>query len=1124
MFAGLKWVRLIPDQPGKGGWKSGFHSFQAQPVNDTRSVSGMHVWRGRWRKDPDTTAIAGTGADVFSQPLSLHAYLYPSLTDPSAQPGMTILGHHIDFANPASNRYWDFTAGGARNAHLGNSVPATFLDINGRCFVADGAREGMVLDDRPPAIHLQKNQNLGIGTPQQQLGAVTLVTVPNLTPYGLGYIFNNHAGAQTLLMSPNPNSPIGEIDVTDTVTLTKIDPSYTAITGTPPGVFSPVASGYSSNTAPTSIPFNVGADLISCVNGSSVVTRSGAWPAGPGQVAGLSINFAGRSYLLGATDKDAAGDRFGIDGTLPGLGANQAVIYGVYDGPTVTNVPFTITGCRVLLPDVNSLAQANAGTLGYSQSTQSSLVPVLVSAVRASSLSRNLGNISVGPKGGGSPSTLTTANMATGNTTVQFSSGGTPIVSTDVGKTMIVDRADAGGTMLVATIVSATPFFGPLPGCILSLPNGSGAPVVNQRAWWSNDFVGATDIAMAGGSAVATSASNPWSVNDVGKFIMVAGAGAPGAPGPALFTTILTFTNKGQVTLGAVNASGGALAGKQAQWGGGASNTTVGPTYAYAWYDPETGAMSNICPLYQIPRPTIPGAYPDFANLTPVFRIDNGVISYPSGVDATRFSHVVFFRTLSTPGTSTLYPIGSLTPFVGKVHPGLASTRGSWNPLSLQGWVGLPNIYTDAPPAAASPNYWFDFSSDSDLLLSGGFRAPQETNEKPMVTLRGGIEQPGLVSHQAFWDQRLWVVNTQEPDKIAFSCDNGQCPLGVPEESFPPTNFLRIPSVDGRVLGMRTVGELLLVTTERWAYTVAGNNESNYRLLRISTRMAGVGTYQMDEFSSDIEGTSSTVYYFGKDGIMYEWVPGGNAKNISDPIQDVASKYAATLVSYQRSRVYCVSINSRRLVILSGFVSVSNNPENPMIFDTEKRVWTNNQTGDTINFGATAYPAAFATIYGLNPPIQSIFSVPRVGGGVPVRSWLLDNPSSTLPGTIVTFPMNFDGLKTRKQLVMVNAHLSGGTATCSVSVNETTPPATVSMVAYPDPLYSVYGAGAVPVDSATAEDLVTLTAMFNPATGAAPVGYRFSITVNATSTNQQQEIYAVDVGFKEYEEQGDSDA
>lgn len=55
-----------------------------------------------------------------------------------------------------------------------------------------------------------------------------------------------------------------------------------------------------------------------------------------------------------------------------------------------------------------------------------------------------------------------------------------------------------------------------------------------------------TDAAITASAAVLTSASNPFSANDVGRNIIVRGAGASGAD---LLTTILSFTNSGSVTL-----------------------------------------------------------------------------------------------------------------------------------------------------------------------------------------------------------------------------------------------------------------------------------------------------------------------------------------------------------------------------------------------------------------------------------------------------------------------------------------------------------------------------------------------------------------------------------------------
>lgn len=72
-----------------------------------------------------------------------------------------------------------------------------------------------------------------------------------------------------------------------------------------------------------------------------------------------------------------------------------------------------------------------------------------------------------------------------------------------------------------------------------------------------------TDGAMNTGSAVLTSASNKFLSTDVGKAIIVNGAGAAGVP---LVTTILSYQNAGQVTLNSANASGGNISAKKTFW------------------------------------------------------------------------------------------------------------------------------------------------------------------------------------------------------------------------------------------------------------------------------------------------------------------------------------------------------------------------------------------------------------------------------------------------------------------------------------------------------------------------------------------------------------------------------
>jgi hypothetical protein len=72
------------------------------------------------------------------------------------------------------------------------------------------------------------------------------------------------------------------------------------------------------------------------------------------------------------------------------------------------------------------------------------------------------------------------------------------------------------------------------------------------------------DGAMSSASAVLTSASGKFVSTDVGKVIMVKGAGATGVQ--TLVTTIASYQSATQVTLTLANASGGAVSGALVMW------------------------------------------------------------------------------------------------------------------------------------------------------------------------------------------------------------------------------------------------------------------------------------------------------------------------------------------------------------------------------------------------------------------------------------------------------------------------------------------------------------------------------------------------------------------------------
>ena len=243
-----------------------------------------------------------------------------------------------------------------------------------------------------------------------------------------------------------------------------------------------------------------------------------------------------------------------------------------------------------------------------------------------------------------------------------------------------------------------------------------------------------------------------------------------------------------------------------------------------------------------------------------------------------------------------------------------------------------------------------------------------------------------------------------------FSCDDAQCPLGIPEESFPATNFLRLPGVDGRVIGMRTVGDMLLVTTERWAYIIAGNNESNYRLMKVSSSMPGVGTYQMDEFPtySGAEGEPTTLFYLGRDRIVYQWTVGGQVIPISKPIQNILDASGTSPITYQQSRIHCASVNGRRIVIVLTSLPGTQYQRALYTYDIDNQTW---QGTFVFSDGVAYIPlvAGFTTIYGLDPPVNEIIAYRSAFSATPVvRSWLRDDqPTSSVSFSLTTFPHEF---------------------------------------------------------------------------------------------------------------------
>jgi hypothetical protein len=130
--------------------------------------------------------------------------------------------------------------------------------------------------------------------------------------------------------------------------------------------------------------------------------------------------------------------------------------------------------------------------------------------------------------------TVTDGMMTTGaSSTTLTCPVSAPFTSADVGKTIKVNGAGSGGTNLVTTIQGYT------SPSVVTLTAGCATSVTTV----------VTDGAMTAGASATTltcSTSHPFSSGDVGKTIVVAGAGAGGRN---LVTTIASFTSSSVVTL-----------------------------------------------------------------------------------------------------------------------------------------------------------------------------------------------------------------------------------------------------------------------------------------------------------------------------------------------------------------------------------------------------------------------------------------------------------------------------------------------------------------------------------------------------------------------------------------------
>lgn len=1139
----LKIIRYTPDGDGKGGTKTGLSRFTSAPINDTVSTDNAFVWLNSWKKESDVSSLlpssicllAADSPVPFVYVLSLHSFAKYSLSDALAPPTVEIISSVGSAATlqPITFDYniWNFSTEPTPGTHIvrssgSNAQAARFLTINNRCLIADGATEAQWYtgSDIRSVIDAFPDTNAGTFHP-----VVVMVT-------GTGFVTGQSVTISGAAGCTEANGT-WLVDVRDVSSnATKL-----SLRGTD---YQHALTGYGYCYSPNIYPLGAGQPLT-----APVITRSiGATGE---YYAGKDSSFVAHPDPESLLRKIIIGDtlRLFIPLAAPDDTVQVAATGSAITGTTRSAMPTAYTtGAFPMGNPMGAEGAIHCSSVVVWAEDGKSEVMVYGHVGTAPGTSYEL----VGAKfyfhmlgGGGFELFGETTISGTILRAVEGTFVGRDSATYDQ-TTFTVDKPNKGSHYSAI-----------YPGSALACPA------------WPMTYSDISTPAMV----VQDTLAIPYQFELSGVRVPVDSTPFASIDDPPLPRQ---WPQKFQVSAGGLAFTGA-------------------PLYAYAWYDPRTGHMSNISPV--APLSTI-------SPTNVAIDVSQYALHYPQGTDAARFTCIVFFRSLLSSGSS-LFVVGGLDPSDKATWKGISSNyidNLTWaNVLSTAASSGSPytqasivvvktdrahglttgNLVAmwdvDGSNASAFPGtfivevgdsthfaiywvtpetlagdftvvgqglgflgaatagivqsgYWHDSNPDSALLVNGVFRAPNYTNTKPR-TISNGITTVLSPKEIAYWDGRVWLVGTQQPSALHYSCDTVQCPLGRPEESFPDMNVIHIPADDGRICGLRLFGESLLITTERWAYTIVGNNETNYRLMRVSTRLSGVGTYQMAEIASEVEGSGSCMVYLGQDHRIYAMTMGNEPTWISREVQDqIDSKFDYYSVhdpsnarnSYIYSRVHVFNISGRRGLVFTtpgpGHFPDGSLMPSIEIYDFDSKVWTTRSFSAQGPLGFST-PLAFASVYGQNPSPIEVVGFQGWDGSARIgtaRTWLdpFLGASSSLPSTIKLYPSGFDGQKIRKQIQFVRIYVDTAVAfgtswTCSVKVDYGTT-YTATFIANPDTTF--------PWVKGTADalyELIVPAAAFNASTNGAPlIGYVFEIGVNFPLDTVRQRLYAIDVGYQ----------
>jgi hypothetical protein len=315
--------------------------------------------------------------------------------------------------------------------------------------------------------------------------------------------------------------------------------------------------------------------------------------------------------------------------------------------------------------------------------------------------------------------------------------------------------------------------------------------------------------------------------------------------------------------------------------------------YAYSYYNPTSGHVSNTSPILQItdgaPR-----------NVNVSITLSNIVCTNDAN-----YTKIILWR--SAVNGANLFPLVVLNNDTG---------NAAGNTITYTDYLGDD---TQLGTAAGGPGF---------------VASPRGENSPPPVDLL----------YPTYWDGRFWGASATQVGILFFSGrsagNNEDISVGVAEECWP-LNFTRvIPESDGRITGLRAFSGVLAVLTDNNIYIVQSGTRDTYALSRISGKGHGTSHFLTTVIPSEDANGADVLVHFGNDGRLYFLMGGGGDYQISYPIQDqLGGPALVTCVGVQHT-------STSSYVILSTIFQI-------FLYDLERKIWLQRTLPD--GFGAGAY-------------------------------------------------------------------------------------------------------------------------------------------------------------------------